>query len=150
MADLTAQWQELQDSSYSVFSRDSTINLKSPIALAYFVISDSVRTELTRLAFSRQRSLQDVMFLKLNTASERSKLESSKTYKDAEEFYAKLDKEQTLKGLPTILRRYNELLGSTPDFRQEEQLLTFIQKEDKCFRSLMEHLSNVPRGKCNG
>ncbi len=79
LADFTAQWQELQDSSYSVFSRDSAISLKSPVALAYFVISDSVRVELTRLAFSKQRSLEDVMFLKLNTASERSKLESSDT-----------------------------------------------------------------------
>ena len=42
ITNLTAQWQELKDSSYSVFSKDSTINLKSPVALAYFVISDSV------------------------------------------------------------------------------------------------------------
>ena len=144
VTDLTAQWQELKDSSYSVFSKDSTINLKSPVALAYFVISDSVRTELTRLAFSKQRSLQDVMFFKLNTASERAKMESSDTYKKASDFYGGLDKEQTIKGLPQILAIYNKLLNSTHDFKQESQLLTFIRQEDRCFRSLMEHLSNVP------
>lgn len=144
VTDLTAQWQELKDSSYSVFSKDSTINLKSPVALAYFVISDSVRTELTRLAFSKQRSLQDVMYLKLNTASERAKMESSDTYKKASDFYGGLDKEQTIKGLPQILAIYNKLLNSTHDFKQESQLLTFIRQEDRCFRSLMEHLSNVP------
>lgn len=143
LTELTAQWQELRDSSYSIFSRDSSLNLKSPIALAYFTISDSVRTELTRLAFSRQRSLQDVMFLKLNTASERPRLESSSTYKEVSEFFGKLDDEQTIKGLPQILKEYNNLLGSTQDFQQEAQLLPFIQKEDRCFRSLMEHLSNV-------
>ena len=83
------------------------------------------------------------MFLKLNTASERTALESSDTYKAASEFFGKLDDEQTIKGLPQILKSYDELLNSTNDFRQEEQLLTFIQKEDKCFRSLMEHLGNV-------
>lgn len=141
---LTAQWQELRDSSYSVFSKDSTVNLKSPIALAYFVISDSMRTELTRLAFSKQRSLQDVMYLKLNTAGERAKIESSDTYKNASEFYGSLEKVQTINRLPQILISYNKLLNSTHDFKQESQLLAFIREEDRCFRSLMEHLSNVP------
>ena len=144
VTDLTAQWQEIQDSAYSVFSRDSTINLKSPIAMAYFVVSDSMRTELTRLAFSKQRSLQDVMYLKLNTASDRDKIKKSDTYKKAAEFYAKLDDEPTIKGLPKILSVYNSLLNNTQPFTQEAQLLVFIQQEDRCFRSLMEHLSNVP------
>lgn len=144
VADLTSQWQELQDSSYSVFSKDSTINLKSPIAMAYFVISDSIRTELTRLAFSQQRSLQDVMYLKLNTASDREKIQKSDTYKKALEFYEKLDKEKTIKGLERILGDYNKLLNKTRTFEKEAQLLSFIQREDRCFRSLMEHLSNVP------
>lgn len=144
VADLTSQWQELQDSSYSVFSKDSTINLKSPIAMAYFVISDSMRTELTRLAFSQQRSLQDVMYLKLNTVSDREKIQKSDTYKKASEFYEKLDKEKTIKGLERILGDYNKLLNKTRTFEKEAQLLSFIQREDRCFRSLMEHLSNVP------
>lgn len=144
VADLTSQWQELQDSSYSVFSKDSTINLKSPIAMAYFVISDSMRTELTRLAFSQQRSLQDVMYLKLNTASDREKIQKSDTYKKASEFYEKLDKKKTIKGLERILGDYNKLLSKTRTFEKEAQLLSFIQQEDRCFRSLMEHLSNVP------
>lgn len=144
VADLTSQWQELQDSSYSVFSKDSTINLKSPITMAYFVISDSMRTELTRLAFSQQRSLQDVMYLKLNTASDREKIQKSDTYKKASEFYEKLDKEKTIKGLERILGDYNKLLNKTRTFEKEAQLLSFIQQEDRCFRSLMEHLSNVP------
>ena len=84
------------------------------------------------------------MYLKLNTASERAKMESSDTYKKASDFYGGLDKEQTIKGLPQILAIYNKLLNSTHDFKQESQLLTFIRQEDRCFRSLMEHLSNVP------
>ena len=84
------------------------------------------------------------MYFKLNTASERAKIESSDTYKKASDFYGRLDEEQTIKGLPQILAIYNKLLNSTHDFKQESQLLTFIRQEDRCFRSLMEHLSNVP------
>lgn len=144
LADLTSQWQEIKDSSYSVFSKDSSLSLKSPVALAYFVISDSVRTELTRLAFFKQRSLQDIMYLKLNTASERAKVEKSDTYKKASEFFGKLDEEPKIKGLPQILANYNRLLNSTAQFEKEAQLLSFIKEEDRCFRSLMVHLSNVP------
>lgn len=59
---LTAKWLETQDSAYSVFGKDSTITLRSPVALAYFMVSDSIRHEITRLAFSKPRSLKDVMY----------------------------------------------------------------------------------------
>lgn len=32
----TSSWLEMQDSAYSVFSRDTSINLRSPVALAFF------------------------------------------------------------------------------------------------------------------
>lgn len=44
--------------------------------MAYFVVSDSIRGELKRLAFANPRSLRDVMYLKLNTATARKKIES--------------------------------------------------------------------------
>lgn len=46
LAKATSAWLEIQDSAYSVFSRDTTINLRSPVAMAYFVVSDSIRGEL--------------------------------------------------------------------------------------------------------
>ena len=42
---LTAKWLETQDSAYSVFGKDSTITLRSPVALAYFMVSDSIRRD---------------------------------------------------------------------------------------------------------
>ena len=71
----TSSWLETQDSAYSVFSRDTSIYLRSPVALAFFVVSDSIRGELKRLAFSQPRSLNDVMYLKLNTATSSEKIE---------------------------------------------------------------------------
>lgn len=82
----TSSWLETQDSAYSVFSRDTSINLRSPVALAFFVVSDSIRGELKRLAFSQPRSLNDVMYLKLNTATSSEKIEKADAYKEAISF----------------------------------------------------------------
>ena len=99
LAKATSAWLEIQDSAYSVFSRDTTINLRSPVAMAYFVVSDSIRGELKRLAFANPRSLRDVMYLKLNTATARKKIEKSDVYKEALDFYDKLDKQDTYPNL---------------------------------------------------
>jgi len=140
---LTAQWLETQDSAYSVFSKDSTITLRSPVALAYFLVSDSIRHEITRLAFSKPRSLKDVMYLKLNTAMEREKVKNSDTYKDAVKFYSNLDNQGLYSSAPMTISAYSILLKSVKSFKQERQLLSFITEEDKCFRSLMKYLSKV-------
>lgn len=140
---LTAKWLETQDSAYSVFGKDSTITLRSPVALAYFMVSDSIRHEITRLAFSKPRSLKDVMYLKLNTAMEREKVKDSDTYKDAVKFYESLDNQGMYSSAPMTISAYYILLKSVKSFKQERQLLSFITEEDKCFRSLMNYLSKV-------
>lgn len=141
---LTAQWLETQDSAYSVFGKDSAITLRSPVALAYFMVSDSIRHEITRLAFSKPRTLKDVMYLKLNTAMEREKVKKSNTYQDAVKFYDNLDNQSIYSSPKMTLSAYYILLKSVKTFKQERQLLDFIREEDKCFRSLMTYLSKVP------
>ena len=139
----TSSWLETQDSAYSVFSRDTSINLRSPVALAFFVVSDSIRGELKRLAFSQPRSLNDVMYLKLNTATSSEKIEKADAYKEAISFFERLDKQDVFPTLKETHRAYYYLLSKAKPFRTEEQLIEFISKEDKCFRSLMTHLSQV-------
>jgi hypothetical protein len=143
LAKATSAWLEIQDSAYSVFSRDTTINLRSPVAMAYFVVSDSIRGELKRLAFANPRSLRDVMYLKLNTATARKKIEKSDVYKEALDFYDKLDKQDTYPNLTKTLIVYSALLYNAKPFKHESELLGFISEEDRCFRSLMKFLSQV-------
>ncbi len=143
LAKATSAWLEIQDSAYSVFSRDTTINLRSPVAMAYFVVSDSIRGELKRLAFANPRSLRDVMYLKLNTATARKKIEKSDVYKEALDFYDKLDKQDTYSNLTKTLIVYSALLHNAKPFKHESELLGFISEEDRCFRSLMKFLSQV-------
>ena len=143
LSKLTSSWLEVQDSAYSVFGKDSSLSLKSPMAVAYFLVSDSIRGEISRLAFSQPRSLRDVMYLKQHTAMQREKLQKDAIYQDAVKFYEKLDGYPLYPDLASTLSAYSKLLSSAKGFQQGDELMKFIAMEDKCFRSLMKYLSSV-------
>lgn len=143
LSKLTSCWLEVQDSAYSVFGKDSSLSLKSPMAVAYFLVSDSIRGEISRLAFSQPRSLRDVMYLKQHTAMQREKLQKDAIYQDAVKFYEKLDEYPLYPDLASTLAAYSKLLTSAKGFQQGDELMKFIAMEDKCFRSLMKYLSSV-------
>lgn len=143
LSSLTSTWLEVRDSAYSSFGRDSSLNLKSPMAVAYFMVSDSIRAEITRLAFVKPRSLREVMYFKQNTAMQRKVLEKNAIFKDAVKYYEKLDTYPLYPSLKTTLAAYGKLLSSTSSFRQGDELMNFIALEDKCFRSLMKYLAQV-------
>lgn len=144
LTDLTANWLETQDSAYSAFSKDSTVTFRNPIALAYFMVSDSIRDQISRLASERQRTLSDVMYLKLNAVKDKEKIHGSQTYKDAISFFNELDKKETLPSLEKTIPIYMKLLKNTKDIKTEGQLLSFMSKEDICFRSIMQDLYRMP------
>ena len=143
LSKLTSSWLEVQDSAYSVFGKDSSLSLKSPMAVAYFLVSDSIRGEISRLAFSQPRSLRDVMYLKQHTAMQCEKLQKDAIYQDAVKFYEKLDEYPLYPDLASTLSAYSKLLSSSKGFQQGDELMKFIAMEDKCFRSLMKYLSSV-------
>lgn len=143
LSKLTSCWLEVQDSAYSVFGKDSSLSLKSPMAVAYFLVSDSIRGEISRLAFSQPRSLRDVMYLKQHTAMQCEKLQKDAIYQDAVKFYEKLDEYPLYPDLASTLSAYSKLLSSSKGFQQGDELMKFIAMEDKCFRSLMKYLSSV-------
>lgn len=140
---LTNEWIEIRDSSYSVFAKDPTMTIKSDKSYAYFMLSDSIRKKLEELAISKDRTLEDVMYLKLNTAAERNKVSNSKTYQEAVDFYESLDDISIYTSLAKTLQEYDLLLKNTGILNKENQLLEFIKTEDRCYRSLMANLSQV-------
>lgn len=140
---LTNEWIEIRDSSYSVFAKDPTMTIKSDKSYAYFMLSDSIRKKLEELAISKDRTLEDVMYLKLNTAAERNKVSNSKTYQEAVDFYESLDDISIYTSLTKTLQEYDLLLKNTGILKKENQLLEFIKTEDRCYRSLMANLSQV-------
>lgn len=143
LVNLTNEWIEIRNSSYSVFAKDPTMTIKSDKSYAYFMLSDSIRKKLEELAISKDRTLEDVMYLKLNTAAERNKVSNSKTYQEAVDFYESLDDISIYTSLAKTLQEYDLLLKNTGILKKENQLLEFIKTEDRCYRSLMANLSQV-------
>lgn len=145
LSSYTREWLETQDSAYAAFARDSALSIHSPIALTYFALSDSIRNEITRLAFSQPRTLRDVMYLRLYSSKERDKVTSSDTFKDYVKLFKQFDKNNLIPTMQMTVGQYYQLLKSTKRLKNEDEIITFMRKEDFCFRSLMSFLSAVPQ-----
>jgi len=147
LAKITKNWLEIQDSSFAAFSRDSNATLHSRIALAYFTMADSMRYEIARLAYSQDRSLKDVMYLKLNTAKEEEKVKNSDTWKGAVTFFDDLDEVPLYGDIDQTTKAYYKVLFGAKTFKTENQLKEYIANEDRCFRSLMRYLNAMPQNR---
>ena len=143
LTEIAVKWLTLQDSTFAVMMRDSTIDSHSDVAADFFATSDSIRSEITRLAMSENHSLSDVVYYKVHTAKDREKIQSSKDYKNAVAFYNGLDEHPTYKNITESVKKYEALLAKNNSFKKENQLLQFIGEEDRCFRSIMKHLNEV-------
>ena len=145
LADITNAWLELQDSTLSCFMRDSITRADTEIAADFFAVADSSRTEITRLALAEKRTMPDIVKLKVATANGRAKMMASADYKTASEFYEKLDAEPLFKDVNKTLYEYEKLLTTAKPFKKEKELYDFIRNEDKCFRSLLVFLKDIPQ-----
>lgn len=156
------EWRELQDTVYKVLLNDTTImediekavqnqaenahattQMSERLCDDFFAVSDSIKDELTRLAFSEKRTMKDVMYLKMHTATGREEALKEKVFEDASNFYALLDEKPTYATLQETMTSYYDLLQKTKPFTKEGQMMEFIAKEDLCFRSLLVHLKDV-------
>ena len=145
LADITNAWLELQDSTLSCFMRDSITRADTEIAADFFAVADSFRTEITRLALAEKRTMPDIVKLKVATANGRAKMMASADYKTASEFYEKLDAEPLFKDVNKTLYEYEKLLTTAKPFKKEKELYDFIRNEDRCFRSLLVFLKDIPQ-----
>ena len=140
---LADRWIALQDTTFAVMVRDSTIDSSSDIAADFFAVSDSIRSEIIRLALDEPRTMKDVIYFKVHTARNRDNIQKSKDYKNAVAFYNNLDKAPTYNTVEESVKHYESLLQKSGAFKKEGELLKFISEEDRCFRSLMVHLNDV-------
>lgn len=138
-----ATWMELQDSVYNYMANDSTIQMNSHLMTDYYTVADSIRVEIHRLAQARSRSLRDVTYLMINTSHDRKNTRKSPNYKTACKLFVEMDKDVPFPDANSTVFAYNTLLDSTASFSKEGEVLDFMKAEDKCFRSLMNHLTEV-------
>ena len=80
-------WQELQDSTLTLMVRDSTLQNDARLASEFFAVTDSFRMVITRLALAKQRSMADVVKLKVGTSASRKTMLTSDEFRSARQYY---------------------------------------------------------------
>lgn len=145
LADITANWLCLQDSVISVYMRDSSVVNNKALTEEYIAVADSVKTEITRIATSRERKISDITEVRFIVA-EKTKNYDSKLYQDATDYFQKLDENKIYLTYADCIREYEKLLSSKK-LSTEKDLLDFIAEEDRCFRSLMSFLKDAQQEK---
>ena len=80
-------WQELQDSTLTLMVRDSTLQNDARLASEFFAVTDSFRMVITRLAHAKQRSMADVVKLKVGTSASRKAMLTSDEFRSARQYY---------------------------------------------------------------
>ena len=140
---IIADWRLLKDSVYAAFERDTVMVRTNPaLATAYLNLEDSIIKEINRIFSIQKFSLSDITTIKINSAQKYSTLRQSDTFHQAITFYDAMDTTPVYADAETTLHEY-DLLLQTDTLKTEGDLYTFIQKEDRCFRSLLAHLTAI-------
>ena len=141
-------WVELRDTVYSYISKDSSFTAHTYLPSTFFIIHDSIRTEVCRLAIEQDRTFASVLQVKKSTSIYNKEEDIKPVFNSAQAFYTSLDsldvfkadKKQTL----GIYRQFladsaNEHVGTLED------LQAVIRTEDRIFRSFLSHISEYAR-----
>ena len=149
-------WVNLKEKAVSVIMNEITTEYNGDsidentleMALAprreFTGIEDSTRSEITRLLSLPKWQLRDIVTIKQLTAKNQWQDLKEVEIRDAQDFYEKMDQIPAYQDLDLMLQTYDSLLSNTPAFEKEGQLYAFIREEDRCFRTLMDHLYEIP------
>ena len=118
-------WQELQDSTLTLMVRDSTLQNDARLASEFFAVTDSFRMVITRLALAKQRSMADVVKLKVGTSASRKAMLTSDEFRSARQYYLDFNR-RILQSAETcrndikaaIKREENQIHLSSPEREQ--------------------------------
>lgn len=146
------KWQEISDTVYNFIAKDSLKESHDDNRSRFFLTNDSIRKELQRLASTSTFTLKDVIDIKLATSPYRNDKEVKQAVTKASEFFARLDKTKTVRDDKDVaLTGYSSFLAIYDNqryiFRDEKDMLSFIEREDVFFRLFLLHLheySGVP------
>ena len=146
LEDCINNWHELSDTVYKYIRKDPYYTAHTDLKTEFFLLTDSVRAEILRLACSEPKTLKDVALLKMHTSPYRDNKELATIQKEAEAFFAGLDKQPLYKtGTPAdLLRQYSNFLEVTmsQEISDKQQLLKYLEIEDRHFRTFLSHISD--------
>lgn len=143
VTEITNRWIALQDSSVKVITRFDSIRNSNITVNTYLTLADSIRNEIIRIAYSEKRSLPDIIYMMVNTTCGKSEITNSKEYKEATDFFKKIDKNPLFSDKQYTLQQYRKILSNIKKVKKEKDLMEFMEKEDQCFRSLIKFQKNI-------
>ena len=146
LADFICQWQELSDTVYSFIQKDPAFTSHASLSMFFQDTSDSVRIELFRLA--EDCSLSDVAYVRMHTSPYRNDVQLDSTRRNAAAFFTAMDR-QAISNKGNARERvalYRSFLADTQGqgIHSHQELLSFLQTEDRHFRSFLSHIGDYP------
>lgn len=141
LASIINEWNIVVDTAFTTILRDTSVVSDRKTIIDFFTINDSVRANIIRLTNSEERTLDDILILKILTSKDRERIQASAELKKVREFVSSLDQEQIYDNANTAKQKLNTLLSDTTKMMKEYQLREFLREEDKCFRTLLQDLT---------
>lgn len=143
LTQIANNWIALQDSTIKVIAKSDTITTEHPMFNYFFTLSDSIRTQISKLAYLENRSVEDVIYLKLNTVYGMEETSSSREFKNAVKFYKEQDNAKLYPSAEKSVSAYIDLLKNADAVKKEQDLMDFMIKEDMCYRSLLKYQAKI-------
>lgn len=138
-------WSQLSDSAICCIRKDTVEKLHYFPMSTLSHLDDSIRTELTRLALSKERSYTDVLQLKmeLSAYAEDSSLIAAKA--EAEPFFNAIEKQVGFKDDKQLIIEYQEFLSRTlkNGIHKKAELMDFIKEEDSYFKAFLANMHKL-------
>ena len=136
-------WIALQDSTIKIIATTDSMGSNQPLINRFFTLADSIRAQISLIAYAKERSIDEVIYLKLNTVYGLPGIKSSKDYKEALDFYEDLDDEKIYPDAQTAVKQYRALFSTIGTVKKENDLLRFMTEEDRCYRSILKYQTQI-------
>mgnify|MGYP004443580651 FL=1 len=137
-------WQEFSDTVFRYICATPEFDTDTTLALRFCTITDSIRSNISRLALKEDRSYQDILTLKVQTCPYRNDTALIRSKANAEQFFKHLDATKPRQTtLPQALSNYRTFLSGIQQngIRDREDFFHFLREEDVHFRIFLCHLS---------
>lgn len=141
--EVLCEWHEINDTVYRFLEKDSVFSKHHNEANDYFLVHDSIRTEMLRLTETWKYGYSDVLTIKDKTCSYKEDKELLDAVHEAEPFFNSLDSTSiSVCDKNSILKRYRYFLHEARHngINNKSELLNYIRQEDFLFRSFLAHL----------
>ena len=137
-------WQELSDSVFKYISRDPSFDAHFHLTAEFLSAGDSIRTNILRLSYSQNRSLEEILKIKDKTSSYRNDKSILMAKDKAHAFYEQFS--NTMINPSTKDEAISAYCGFLDDEKKRgistmDDFFRFIMLEDLFFRGFLQHLS---------